>query len=354
MQNEPAISVIVPVFNTEKRLRACVDSLLAQSWKNLEIILSDDGSTDGSLSICREYAEKFGNVKLVCGENGGVCAARNRGLNAASGEWVAFCDSDDETLPDLYKTLILRAEKFSADLSLCAWVDIGPNETKAATNFQFSSELLLDGRREILERFFIPLLNDSPNVHGYLFAALFRREILLRENIRFPEGVNMKEDEIFMAEYLAAAQRVAATDRILYKYIRFSTSACSAYYRSRSDYFRERNWAERSRHQLRVFLKAGLEKQYPQMLADLRTKLAVHLVQTVVCAPNTGLSAKFAELKKISKQTFATPLSASGMSARTFLFCLKYCRIALPLLCRLKRDYDLYRRTRKNARRGEK
>lgn len=103
--NEALISVIVPVFNAERWLRECLDSLLAQTWVRLEVILVDDGSTDGSPGICREYARKDKRIKLLHGPNMGVSKARQRGVESARGSFIGFVDSDDVVLPTMFETL---------------------------------------------------------------------------------------------------------------------------------------------------------------------------------------------------------------------------------------------------------
>ena len=102
---EPLISVIVPVYKVELYLRQCVDSLLAQTYSNLEIILVDDGSPDGCPAICDEYARKDSRVRVIHKPNGGLSDARNVGLDAARGEYIGFIDSDDWVMPDMYEYL---------------------------------------------------------------------------------------------------------------------------------------------------------------------------------------------------------------------------------------------------------
>ena len=99
----PLISVIIPVYNVEKYLRRCLDSVIAQTYQNLEIICVDDGSIDDSGKICDQYAVRDARIKVIHQENQGLSAARNRGLDAAEGEYIAFVDSDDYILEDMYK-----------------------------------------------------------------------------------------------------------------------------------------------------------------------------------------------------------------------------------------------------------
>lgn len=115
----PKVSVIVPVYNAEKYLRECVDSILGQTLADLELILVDDGSTDSSPAICDRYAAQDARVQVIHQANAGLSAARNRGIEVAAGEWVAFVDSDDFIDANMYHTMIIAAEAEGAQLAVC-------------------------------------------------------------------------------------------------------------------------------------------------------------------------------------------------------------------------------------------
>ena len=119
MENK-LLSVIVPVYNAEVFLGACLDSLISQTYRPLEIILVNDGSTDSSLDICRTYAERYESVKVVTIKNSGAPAARNEGLKAAAGEYIGFADADDVLERDMLEYLVRGAEEYSADIAQCA------------------------------------------------------------------------------------------------------------------------------------------------------------------------------------------------------------------------------------------
>ena len=159
------VSVIVPVYNTSERLAACLDALLAQTFRDFEVILVNDGSTDCSGDICREYVSRHPQVfRLLDGPNGGVSVARNRGLDAARGEWVAFCDSDDEALPEWLETLHRNAVRDGADLSYCSFDDISPRETRHRCSFPMEGQatVRLKGREELERRLLLMDGNPSP------------------------------------------------------------------------------------------------------------------------------------------------------------------------------------------------
>ena len=116
------VSVTVPIYNTAKYLRQCLDSLKAQTLKNIEFILVDDGSTDISGEICEEYAKKDSRFKVIHQRNGGVAAARQTGLDNAHGEYVIVCDSDDWVEPDMYERMFLKAKETDADIVMCGYI----------------------------------------------------------------------------------------------------------------------------------------------------------------------------------------------------------------------------------------
>ena len=117
----PLISVIVPVYNVELYLRKCLDSIVGQSYRDIEILIIDDGSTDGSGSICDEYAEKDERIRVFHSENRGLSSARNLGLDEATGDWIGFVDSDDRIEPDMYEVLIDKALETKADVVECGY-----------------------------------------------------------------------------------------------------------------------------------------------------------------------------------------------------------------------------------------
>ena len=124
------ISIIIPVYNVEKYIVRCIDSVLSQTYKGLEIILVDDGSTDNSGIICDNYAKKDGRIKVIHKSNGGLSSARNVGMKYATGELVAFVDSDDYIEPTMYQTMAECLVKTQADMAICniCFVDESGNE----------------------------------------------------------------------------------------------------------------------------------------------------------------------------------------------------------------------------------
>ena len=203
------VSVIVPVYNVEPYLRKCLDSIVGQTYRDLEILVIDDGSTDGSGAICDEYAERDDRVKVFHTENRGLSAARNRGLDEAHGEWIGFVDSDDWIEPDMYEVLIRRADETGADVVECGHYKEFDGKT-ITTRKQEQLMSGMDAVRALLKR----------NLINAVWNKLYKRQCF--EDIRYPEG------RVF--EDIATTYRVFASSALV------STIASPKYhYRWRMD-----------------------------------------------------------------------------------------------------------------------
>lgn len=195
----PKISVIVPVYNTEKYLHRCIDSILAQTFTDFELLLIDDGSKDSSGAICGEYASKDSRVRVFHKENGGVSSARNLGLDNAKGEWITFCDSDDYV--ENYWLDIFVSNQEGVDLVAQGFRD------------NTASFFLFDG--SVAD--FMEILYDKQLV-GYTVLKLFKREIINQYNIKFDENVRFREDEEFVLKYFCRISSVRNMDMGGYNY----------------------------------------------------------------------------------------------------------------------------------------
>lgn len=196
------ISVVVPVYNAEKTLDRCVRSLLGQTYGNLEILLVNDGSGDGSLALCRRYAEEDSRVRVIDKENGGVSSARNAGLDAATGQFVMFCDSDDWVEPDWCGCL--HAHYREGDLTVC---EIRREDVPMEEHPQPEETA---ERKHYLHH---PMLMCSP------INKIFKRSVLEANHIRFRRELSLGEDFVFCLTYLTAISgQVRFVYRALYNY----------------------------------------------------------------------------------------------------------------------------------------
>ena len=198
------ISVIIPVYNSENTLERCVGSILAQTFTDFEVILVDDGSTDESGTICDIFKKNDSRVKVVRQQNLGVSAARNRGLDMASGEWIAFVDADDWVKPDYLERLLPLDPE--CDMSICAYAD-GADNTPALSipAGEYGMDMVLIGDNLRLG-------------FAYLWGKLMRRDIIEKNGIRNATSVTWGEDYLFMLEYYCHVRKVMGVAEPLYHY----------------------------------------------------------------------------------------------------------------------------------------
>ena len=209
----PLISVIIPVYNVEKYLRRCLDSVIAQTYQNLEIICVDDGSVDESGKICDQYAVRDARIKVIHQENQGLSAARNKGLDAAEGEYIAFVDSDDYILEDMYKKMLDKLLNYNVDLCVCQWQYEFSDGRQVVKRKNIAPTIY--GRKTSLE--FARFLYMGNYENGVVVAAwnkLYRRTLL--DKIRF-EG-RIHEDEAFSGRIMAKNISVYVMEEQFYVY----------------------------------------------------------------------------------------------------------------------------------------
>ena len=210
--NQPLVSIIVPVYNAEVYLGPCLERLRSQTWPDLEIILVNDGSTDGSGQLCAAAARVDGRIRFLDRPNGGVSAARNAALAAAKGDYLQFSDSDDLLTPDATETLVRAAQVTGADLVISHFFRV--DGEKQAQRGHIKGERLLT-RQEFAQE----MVKAPANYYyGALWNKLYRRSIVEKQGLRFEEGVSWSEDFLFNLEYLRHVRLVAAVPKPLYYY----------------------------------------------------------------------------------------------------------------------------------------
>ena len=205
------ISIIIPVYNVETYIHKCIGSVLAQTYRNIEVILVDDGSPDNSGIICDEYAKKDKRVSVIHKKNGGLSDARNAGIDAATGDYIVFVDSDDYIAPDMIEKLYETQKRNNADITVCGyrWVD---KEGKNLKSFHMNS--MVCSGREILNEYLVNNINEWL-VLVVACNKLFKRSLF--DEIRFPYG-KLHEDSFVVHELLYTANTVAVIEDECYFY----------------------------------------------------------------------------------------------------------------------------------------
>lgn len=208
MNNQPLLSVIIPVYKVENYLQRCLDSIINQTYKNLEIILVDDGSPDNSGKICDEYAQKDRRIKVIHQKNKGLSGARNSGLKISKGEYLAFLDSDDWIEPEMYTVLIELIEENNLDMARCSIDQTDGKNNKIILPLKRNADKLIKDKR-IFELYFDEFLCKV------VWNAVYKRAIV--ENVYYPEGLQ-SEDNYASGMYLFNCKRVMITTQILHHY----------------------------------------------------------------------------------------------------------------------------------------
>ena len=234
--NQFDISIILPVYNARKYIEKTLDSIICQTFnrQKYEIIIVDDGATDGTGEICRQYASNYANIVYLCSSNSGVSVSRNKGISVAKGKYITFCDHDDEYDPDYLECIMLYANKYQADV------------IKVGTSFseEFSEGLFRNREDTFIEKVvdateLIIKYNELPIAFFGVWNGAYKAELFRNKEIRFPE--NMKygnEDIYFNTLVLPHCKVVAFCNKCLYKhYRRLSQSTSAQFHKERIDSF---------------------------------------------------------------------------------------------------------------------
>lgn len=224
------ISIIVPVYKVEKYLCECIDSILAQTYENFELILVDDGSPDNSGKICDEYAEKDKRIKVIHKENGGLPSARNAGLDVASGDYVSFIDSDDIIEVDYLEKLYTSNSTEKSDISFCKFSRFdGEYLFEFKENFPHNL-INVDSKNEEFIFIVKRMLSQKNNFFGSVCRSLFSKKVY--SQVRFDERIKKgSEDLVFVLNAFKHAKRLSFVDQPLYRY-RVNLSSVSHAYKN--------------------------------------------------------------------------------------------------------------------------
>ncbi len=263
------VSIIVPVYNVEKYIKECVDSLISQTYKDIEIILVDDGSTDSSPLICDDYAKTDSRIKVVHKKNGGLSSARNAGIEVAKGECFLFIDSDDYFLDDAVEQLVAIKDKIGSDI--------------AVLNFTSDKDKLEVGINPKIKEFsnseVVKMILREKTIHTSACAKLFNRDLF--DGVRFPEGV-IYEDYATVYKLLHRAKKVAYANTNKYFYrTNFESITKSGFKKSQMDYYKVSD-------EVLSFVKENYPK-YKKYVINRKTRMSISFYKDI---SKTGFSDK--------------------------------------------------------------
>lgn len=211
------VSVIVPIYNKENLISRCVESLIKQTYTNIEIILVDDGSTDKSLEICQDFQKKDSRIKVYHKDNGGLSDARNYGLAHASGDWIAFVDGDDYVENDYIEILLKNSD--GVDLVVCNSYQLTKNK-RVITSHIFGNTLF-ESNEKIYSEIIIPMITLDNKKTNMLFPAwnkLYRKQVINDNYLKFDTNLPYAEDYMFCIQFFKAISGVRFIECPLYNY----------------------------------------------------------------------------------------------------------------------------------------
>ena len=218
---DPIVSIIVPVYNAEETLRRCIESVLNQGFTDFELLLVDDGSTDSSAGICREYENGDRRVRVIHKENTGVSDTRNLGLSEARGTFVQFLDSDDWITPDATSLMIRAARDSGADMVIADFYRV------IGDRVAHKGDIEKDGLLSLEEFAGFMMENPADFYYGVLWNKLFKREIIAQHGLSMDKTISWCEDFMFNLEYLRHVKTVYALRVPVYYYVKTKGSLVS-------------------------------------------------------------------------------------------------------------------------------
>lgn len=254
----PEISVIVSVYNCEKYIRRCIESILNQTFEDLELLIIDDGSTDESGRICDEFKLKDSRVKVIHERNSGVSIARNVGINIAKGKFIGFVDGDDYLAPDMYESLYKNLQENNADIAICGIMNCflkelpnGSVKEERALQSNICGKGILSGRQAFSEALKSKIFSVNPV--NKLFAAKFLKEE------RFPAN-KTSEDAFLIPKILAKAKCVVYDTEPKYYYVRHSGSITTSE-------FKEGDWSVVEAYEEHL---NAIKNNFPELLEEAK------------------------------------------------------------------------------------
>lgn len=328
--SDPLISIIVPVYNVEKYLAKCIESILRQSYSNFELILVDDGSKDKSGSICDEYAKRDNRIKVYHKQNGGVSSARNYGIDMATGDWICFVDSDDWVDEDYVLNMVANVKS---------------DESFVITRHNFIGKNItyIDECHEIVGNLRIKFIieNNILNFSGP-YCKLYNRNTIVKYKLRFPENIRMGEDGIFFTSYLNKTRRLTVLNINNYHYTDNIQSLSHRFYDFNSEYECYRTWKFENES-----LFKPLQNQDEYKRSVWYNRIGETFFRCILCLSRQemNLSAKqiYQSLRLISDNDwyefkhFYTPSTLKKQIVKKLFlinnFCIRFTLIKLDRLC---------------------
>lgn len=303
MTEQALVSIVVPVYNRHNYLAECLDSLVAQTYQNLEIILVDDGSTDDSLAICQAYAKKDARFKVLAQSNAGVSVARNNGIQTATGQYLMFVDSDDYVASDYCEQAVSCLEKYNSDICCFGYVEVDKDSEK-----YIEKVAALDGPIT-KEQAMVITIEDSHPVN-----KIYKREMFA--NLKFPAN-KVYEDAYIMYKVFDLAKRISYLPQATYFYVQNKKSIVNE--------MSSKNIADQfdsSNEQYKFF-----QAKYPAVATGMAEFMLVRALRYCTYCPKNYNRALYEQAYQIIKTSPVDPATLD----RRYQFTMKLFRFSAPL-----------------------
>ncbi len=336
--SQPKVSIIVPVYNVERYLERCINSLRNQSLEELEIILVDDSSTDLSLEMCQKAASEDSRIKVIHKVNEGAGKARNAALSVATGKYIGFVDSDDFVETEMFQTLYEKAEKYKSDLVMSGVLFVDGNmfseQGECIRKIYFDKDTHFETQDALKELRMgivgaLPEDADDSKYGMSIWKNLFRREIIKENNIVFEsEREMLSEDALFMIDYISCIKKATGIGEAFYNYCRNGESISKSYKKDRFEkslvFVRE----------VEKRFKKDIEPQKYQMYIDRFWQAMCRVLCSQEIMYSADNNIKYTDLKKKLKEMCTHKLSVTALKAypicklplkqRVFAYAMKY------------------------------
>lgn len=305
------VSIIMPVYNSKEFLPTAIESILNQDYKNYELLLIDDGSKDGSEQICDEYAKKYRNIKAYHKKNGGICSARNFGLDQANGKYIMFCDNDDIYLPGAIRENITYAFKYDADIVRYSRkrVHIGEDNKKIEENFIYNYQFNVYEGEQIVQNYGV-----LRNISSGIWCSLYRMDIIANNKIRFREDFKSGfEDMYFNIEFSQYIKKAVTNPKVYYHWIQ------------REDHSTSKKYSDNMLYAINECLKLeysyvkehDIINKYPGIWEDLLTNYYVlgYYLTLLIPAVPYSLKERIRILKEFRKHNCFSTIKGSSLKS---------------------------------------
>lgn len=324
------LSVIVPVYNVEKYLVECLDSILAITYRNLEIILVDDGSPDRCPQICDMYREQDSRIRVVHQDNGGLVAARNAGLDAATGKYVGFVDSDDMVSPIMFERLVEVLEWSQADMAACEYSD---NREHLVTKAQLQQARLvyMESLEAQLSVFIhAPAIRNTTWTSCYVWNKLYRRDLI---KSKFSRECLMAEDLRFNWDYIHNSSKMVLIPMALYFYRVNEDSITNKYNYDKTSLENLKKGIANAQQWINIAYSGGVHEKKLYDYVNAHAAYVAHgVLWRVYCAKKETLYSEFVEeARKVIKQNCARVIRERSTYSLFLRFMCWMCAKLFPL-----------------------